>query len=265
MPTKTSSPEEVSARIQNDWKLRKLTQREAAKQLGMTPQAVNNMLSRHSRFRVGTARHLNSVFGYSMLFLVGGEGELYDSTNTVSPKTVIEDMQQDWSQKGLSIDDVALSIIESPALIKKHIEQPSFFDMRVAQAFRRMFNYSPRYLMYGKGHLYNITERDEQSVKRLVNKITGELVSISLDDNDNLTPREALLQKYSTILECFYDVVSQVFPGGYMDLRPPRVEYDCFLTGTEEELFKQINNHENLLRQMLNPENILKELDSARE
>lgn len=72
------SPREVKRYVANDLKARSLSRATAAELLGMGKQTLSNLLSQQTYFSRGMARRFNDVFGYSVSFLMTGEGNEMD-------------------------------------------------------------------------------------------------------------------------------------------------------------------------------------------
>lgn len=68
------SPREVKRYVANDLKARSFSRSTAAELLGMGKQTLSNLLSQQTYFSRGMARRFNDVFGYSVSFLMTGEG-----------------------------------------------------------------------------------------------------------------------------------------------------------------------------------------------
>ena len=77
MSDSIATPEEVAKAIRADLACRNMKLVEAAERLGMSRQSVSQLLRGKSRFRVKTANLLRANFGYSLDYLLRGEGSLY--------------------------------------------------------------------------------------------------------------------------------------------------------------------------------------------
>lgn len=65
--------------ISSDLKSRRITQKQAADLIGTTKQTIANQLSGKKRFSVNMAQKFNEKLGYSIEFLLYGQGPLYAS------------------------------------------------------------------------------------------------------------------------------------------------------------------------------------------
>ena len=88
------------------------------------------------------------------------------------------------------------------------------------------------------------------------------LLETPVEENVEYTKRQNLLNKYATILDRIYNVISRTLPGGYVDFREPSIPFEA-TDDIEEDLMGSINHTENIIRQLMNPESIIKELEGV--
>lgn len=77
------SPKEVKRSVADDLKARSIPRARAAEVLGMGKQTFSNLLSQKTYFSRRMALRFSENFGYSMKFLMMGEGELKSSSEPI--------------------------------------------------------------------------------------------------------------------------------------------------------------------------------------
>ena len=79
MSDKIATHQEVIKAIREDWTIhRGMKLVDVAQRLNMSRQSVSQLLKGKSRFCLGTANLLKTSFGYSLDYLLRGEGTLFD-------------------------------------------------------------------------------------------------------------------------------------------------------------------------------------------
>lgn len=73
------STKEVCKAITEDLKKRRYTHKMAAEKIGTTPQNMSNMLSGRRQFSRNMAQKFSEQFGYSIEWLLYGEGEMFEA------------------------------------------------------------------------------------------------------------------------------------------------------------------------------------------
>lgn len=68
---------EICEAISADWKKRRITHQMAADKIGTTKQTVSNQLTGRRRFSQNMAKKFSDAFGYSLSWLLFGEGEMF--------------------------------------------------------------------------------------------------------------------------------------------------------------------------------------------
>lgn len=68
---------EICEAISADWKKRRITHQIAADRIGTTKQTISNQLTGKRRFSQNTAKKFSDAFGYSLPWLLFGEGEMF--------------------------------------------------------------------------------------------------------------------------------------------------------------------------------------------
>ena len=85
----SATPYEVAQAIRKDWvEIRKLKLAQVARELNTSPQNITGLLKGKARFRQKTANLLKAKFGYSLDYLLKGEGELYGDLTPVIQSSV---------------------------------------------------------------------------------------------------------------------------------------------------------------------------------
>lgn len=69
---------DVFAKIRADLKRRRITHKIAAEWVGTTKQTISNQLTGKRRFSKNMAQRFSNAFGYSVTWLLFGEGEMFD-------------------------------------------------------------------------------------------------------------------------------------------------------------------------------------------
>lgn len=72
------SKEEICERIAADFKRRRITHQIAADKIGTTKQTISNQISGKKRFSQNMAKKFAEAFGYSIPWLLYGEGQQFD-------------------------------------------------------------------------------------------------------------------------------------------------------------------------------------------
>lgn len=80
------SPKEVKKAISSDLKSRKISHATASSQLGISRQSFSNFLYTPKYFSRAMALRYNDAFGYSLPFLISGEGSLFQGDDTADVK-----------------------------------------------------------------------------------------------------------------------------------------------------------------------------------
>ena len=70
--------EEICERIAADFKRRRITHQIAADKIGTTKQTISNQISGKKRFSQNMAKKFSEAFGYSVSWLLYGEGQQFD-------------------------------------------------------------------------------------------------------------------------------------------------------------------------------------------
>lgn len=68
---------EICAMITADFKKRRITHKVAADRIGTTKQTISNQISGKKRFSKNMAQKFSAAFGYSLAWLLYGEGEMF--------------------------------------------------------------------------------------------------------------------------------------------------------------------------------------------
>ena len=76
-PEKQLTPPEICKAISADWKKRRITHQIAADRIGTTKQTISNQLTGKRRFSQNMAKKFSDAFGYSLPWLLFGEGEMF--------------------------------------------------------------------------------------------------------------------------------------------------------------------------------------------
>jgi hypothetical protein len=71
------TPTEICKAISADWKKRRITHQIAADRIGTTKQTISNQLTGKRRFSQNMAKKFSDAFGYSLPWLLFGEGEMF--------------------------------------------------------------------------------------------------------------------------------------------------------------------------------------------
>lgn len=69
--------QEICDAISKDFKRRRITHQIAADKIGTPKHTVTNQLSRKKRFSQNMAKKFSDAFGYSITWLLYGEGEMF--------------------------------------------------------------------------------------------------------------------------------------------------------------------------------------------
>ena len=69
---------EICQEISKDFKQRRITHKIAAEKTGISKQTISNQLSGKKRFSQNLAKKFSDAFGYSIIWLLYGEGEMFE-------------------------------------------------------------------------------------------------------------------------------------------------------------------------------------------
>ena len=69
--------QEICDAISKDFKRRRITPQIAADKIGTTKQTITNQISGKKRFSQNMAKKFSDAFGYSITWLLYGEGEMF--------------------------------------------------------------------------------------------------------------------------------------------------------------------------------------------
>lgn len=78
---KPLTTQEICDAISKDFKRRRITHQIAADKIGTPKHTVTNQLSRKKRFGERLAKKFSDAFGYSITWLLYGEGEMFSDGN----------------------------------------------------------------------------------------------------------------------------------------------------------------------------------------
>ena len=155
-------PKDVKEAVRFDIKhVKKLTREEAANLLEMNnPQILSNLLSQQRYFARKMALRFHEKLGYSVAFLMCGEGELFDNEPVTTAVDVARMVRDDLESQGFKLADAARKIKKSPQNFHNMIRGNNRFSRKTAQLLHDEYGYSIRFLTEGKGSLYE-NEKEE--------------------------------------------------------------------------------------------------------
>lgn len=73
--------QEICDAISKDFKRRRITRQIAADKIGTTKQTITNQIGGKKRFSQNMAKKFSDAFGYSIIWLLYGEGEMFSDGN----------------------------------------------------------------------------------------------------------------------------------------------------------------------------------------
>ena len=74
---KPLTTQEICDAISKDFKRRRITHQIAADKIGTTKQTITNQISGKKRFSSDMAKKFSEAFGYSIIWLLYGEGDIF--------------------------------------------------------------------------------------------------------------------------------------------------------------------------------------------
>lgn len=114
----------VCLTLKNDFKARKLTYRDVALEVGMSPKSFNNQMMGKLPFSNKLIQNLVNHFGYNPNFLISGTGHLYPVYNPFNhsdgtPPNVYNDMQRlGFEMEALGAAEKLLNILNNKLAIE---------------------------------------------------------------------------------------------------------------------------------------------------
>ena len=119
MSDKIATHQEVIKAIREDWTIhRGMKLVDVAQRLNMSRQSVSQLLKGKSRFRLGTANLLKTNFGYSLDYLLRGEGTLFDGkTEDKENSKKVTELNSAIAQKDAEITRLKQVIVEQAKLL----------------------------------------------------------------------------------------------------------------------------------------------------
>ena len=113
-----ATPKEVKTAVKSHLKAKNITREKAAEKLGMGRQALTNLLSQKKFFSRKMANRLHQTFGYRILYLISGEGNLFDEeTSNEEYSKKITELNSAIAQKNAEIASLKEVIVEQAKML----------------------------------------------------------------------------------------------------------------------------------------------------